>query len=249
MKKIIAFVLLAITFTAMNTFSQGFTFTRIGPETKTITDTSDYEGVIYGVLKPTTGTITIRMVRTLENLTSSWQPLGTAICNYVSCYPPEVDTVIAGYGPGITDDTVSFHFYCRDYNTNTFVHGAGHIKIRAELVSNPTQFIELDFRANTTQTIGITQISSIVKDFSLNQNYPNPFNPTTNINFSIPKNEYVSLRVFDMLGREVKALVSQDLTQGEYQVNFDATGLSSGMYYYSLRAGDYVSVKKMVLVK
>jgi hypothetical protein len=123
------------------------------------------------------------------------------------------------------------------------------MRVRAELVSNPSQFIELDFRINTSQTIGITQINSLAKEFTLGQNYPNPFNPVTNINFSIPKSEFVSLRVYDILGREVKALVSQSLTAGEYEVNFDASGLSSGMYYYSLRAGDNVSVKKMVLVK
>jgi hypothetical protein len=91
-------------------------------------------------------------------------------------------------------------------------------------------------------------ISSIVKDFS-NQNYPNPFNPVTNIEFAVDKNDFVLLKIYDILGREVKSLVSQNLTAGEYKVDFDAKGLSSGMYYYSLRAGENISVKKMVLVK
>ena len=101
----------------------------------------------------------------------------------------------------------------------------------------------------TPTAIGIQQISSIVKEFSLAQNYPNPFNPNTKINFSIPKGDHVSLRVYDMLGREVAVLVNGLLTAGEYQADFNAKGLSSGMYYYSLRSGDYVDVKKMVLVK
>jgi hypothetical protein len=229
-------------------FSQSFTFTRIGPETITISDTNAFEGVIYGLLKPTSGTLNLRMVRTINDLTPGWQPMGTAICNYIACYPPNVDTVTASYTTASNDDTVSFHFYCRN-SSNIFVHGAGHMRIRAELVSNPSQFVEVDFRANTSQTIGINQISNIVKEFSLEQNYPNPFNPATKIKFSIPKSEFVSLRVYDILGREVKVLVSENLSHGEYEADFDAKGLSSGMYYYSLRAGDNVSVKKMVLVK
>ncbi len=242
-----AFVLILI---SSYTFSQGFSFTRIGPETITIIETdTTYEGVIYATLNPNSGSLNIRIIRTIEDLTPSWQPLGTAICNYNSCYPPETDTVTANYSSATNaDDTLSFHFYCRDINYN-FIHGAGHMRIRAELVSNPSQFIERDFRANTTQTIGIQQTSSIVKEFSLSQNYPNPFNPNTKINFSLPKGDYVSLRVYDMLGREVKVLVSENLSAGEYQADFDAKGLSSGMYYYSLRAGEYVDVKKMVLVK
>lgn len=246
MKKIfLAAALLLISFI---TYSQTFTFTRIGPETITISDTNAYEGVIYGLLRPTSSAQNIRIIRTIEELSPSWMPLGTAVCNYQNCYPPETDSVTANYTTAAGDDTLSFHFYCRDLS-NIFIQGAGHMRIRAELVSNPSEYYELDFRANTPQTIGITQISSVVKEFSLSQNYPNPFNPNTKINFSIPKSDFVSLRVYDMLGREVSVLVNNTLTQGEYQADFNAKGLASGMYYYSLRAGEYVSVKKMVLVK
>jgi hypothetical protein len=247
MKKIFfAFALILI---SSYTFSQSFTFTRVGPETITITDTNAYEGVLYATLNPNSGSLNLRLIRIIESLSPSWQPLGTAICNYESCYPPQVDTVTASYS-SVThaDDTLSFHFYCRD-TSFIFVHGSGLMRMRAELVSNPSQFIELDFRANTSQTIGITPISSVAKDFNLSQNYPNPFNPNTKINFSLPKGDYVSLRVYDMLGREVNVLVNGQLSAGEYEVDFNAKGLSSGMYYYSLRAGEYVDVKKMVLVK
>jgi len=247
MKKI--FLAFALILVSSYTFSQGFTFTRVGPETITITDTNAFEGYIEAILNPNSGSMDIRVIRTIETLTPSWQPMGTAICNYQSCFPPETDTVTASYSSATTaDDLLSFHFYCRGVE-NIFVHGAGYMRIRAEQVSNPSQFIELDFRANTPQTIGITNISSVAKEFSLSQNYPNPFNPNTKINFSIPKSDYVSLRVYDMLGREVSVLVNGQLTAGEYQADFNAKGLSSGMYYYSLRAGEYVDVKKMVLVK
>lgn len=83
----------------------------------------------------------------------------------------------------------------------------------------------------------------------LSQNYPNPFNPSTKINFSIPKAGFVTLKVYDMLGREVKTLVSDQLTAGEYVSEFDGALLSSGTYFYRIQAGDFVETKRMVLVK
>ena len=85
--------------------------------------------------------------------------------------------------------------------------------------------------------------------YVLGQNYPNPFNPSTKINFSIPKAGLVSLRVYDMLGREVKTLVADQLSAGEFAVDFDGSNLSSGTYFYRLQVGDFVEVKKMVLLK
>lgn len=85
--------------------------------------------------------------------------------------------------------------------------------------------------------------------FELNQNYPNPFNPTTSIKFSIPKSGEVTLKVFDVLGREVATLVNQTMNAGAYTFNFDASKLASGMYVYRLTAGDFVASKKMMLLK
>lgn len=241
--------LLVFAAASFNLFAQSFTFERISPSIVVSNDTSDFEVVSYGLLKVTGGTLNLRIIRTVEDLTAGWQPLGTAMCNYENCYANTVDSVTASYGPSAADDTVSFHFYCFDVIENRYVQGAGLMTIRAELVTNPSNFIEVDFRGVTQSAIGITNISSIAKEFSLSQNYPNPFNPNTKINFSIPKGDYVSLRVFDMLGREVAVLVNGQLTAGEYEADFNAKGLSSGMYYYSLRSGEYVDVKKMVLVK
>lgn len=85
--------------------------------------------------------------------------------------------------------------------------------------------------------------------FTLNQNYPNPFNPSTTISYSIPKQSYVEMKIFDMLGREVSALVSKEQSAGEYKVQFDATSLPSGMYVYSIVAGEFRSSKKLLLIK
>jgi len=89
----------------------------------------------------------------------------------------------------------------------------------------------------------------IPTDYILSQNYPNPFNPSTTIEFGLPKSEYVKLVVYDVLGRQVAELVNDNLNAGYYKVNFDASNLSSGVYFYSLKAGDFVSVKKLILMK
>ncbi|MHB8854621.1 MAG: T9SS type A sorting domain-containing protein [Ignavibacteriaceae bacterium] len=77
----------------------------------------------------------------------------------------------------------------------------------------------------------------------------NPFNPSTIINYQLPEAGLVSLRIYDSMGRAVKTLVNEQKDKGSYNISFDASHLSSGVYFYQLRAGDFVSIKKMVLLK
>jgi hypothetical protein len=86
-------------------------------------------------------------------------------------------------------------------------------------------------------------------EFSLSQNYPNPFNPTTKIEYSIPKAGLVRLKVYNLLGREVAAIVNQSQAAGKYSVNFNAGLLSSGLYFYKIQVGNYFLIKKMLLMK
>jgi hypothetical protein len=85
--------------------------------------------------------------------------------------------------------------------------------------------------------------------YSLNQNYPNPFNPTTNINFTIPKAGNVTLKVYDLNGKEIATLVNAEMGAGTHAVSFDASKLASGTYIYKIVCGDFVSQKRMSLVK
>lgn len=85
--------------------------------------------------------------------------------------------------------------------------------------------------------------------YSLSQNYPNPFNPSTTINFSIQKAGMVTLKIYNMLGQELTSIVNQDLKAGSYSYTFDASKLSSGVYFYSLNTGSFSQVKKMMLLK
>jgi hypothetical protein len=88
-----------------------------------------------------------------------------------------------------------------------------------------------------------------LKDYILFQNYPNPFNPKTNIKYSIVDKGFVSLKVYDVLGNEVSTLVNEEKLTGKHEVDFNANGLTSGVYYYKIQAGNYFETKKMVLIK
>ena len=85
--------------------------------------------------------------------------------------------------------------------------------------------------------------------YHLSQNFPNPFNPATTIQYQLPKNGFVTLKIYDILGKEVADLVNDQKTQGRYSVNFDASRLASGVYIYQLLVNDYVSSKKMLFLK
>lgn len=85
--------------------------------------------------------------------------------------------------------------------------------------------------------------------FALMQNYPNPFNPTTAISYELSANSFVSLKVYDVLGREVGTLVNKVEQPGSYTVTFDASGLASGVYFYKLKAGSYSQTRKLVILK
>lgn len=101
-----------------------------------------------------------------------------------------------------------------------------------------------------SQTVGVNPFGNeLVKDYYVSQNYPNPFNPNTNIKFSIPKSGYVSLKVYDILGKEINTLVSEFKAAGSYTISFDAGNLTSGIYFYTFISGNYRSTSKMLLIK
>ena len=100
------------------------------------------------------------------------------------------------------------------------------------------------------QTVIVEEKSKLLPgSFSLSQNYPNPFNPTTNFEFRIPDFGLVTLKVYDALGREVATVVNKVLPAGKHQYKWDASGLTSGIYFYRIKTGSYSSTKKMVLLR
>lgn len=102
----------------------------------------------------------------------------------------------------------------------------------------------------TPNSVGINPLGSYIpSDFKLFQNFPNPFNPTTRIKFDVPISGFVSLKIYDIMGREIDNLVSQDLKAGSYEMEFNAANKPSGIYYYKISTEKYQETKKMILVK
>ena len=153
----------------------------------------------------------------------------------------ETDTIsISSIAPGTTAGPTN------DINISVSSRFSGVFNLNFEIMSNGWTY----WTDKISQAItGIDEVMHTPINYNLFQNYPNPFNPVTTIKYSIPQAAFVSLKVYDVLGREVVALVNGKKTAGNYQVSFDASNLSSGVYLYKIKAGSFVQTKKMVLLK
>lgn len=116
--------------------------------------------------------------------------------------------------------------------------------------SFPLSMVEQVIEVSVTGSVGINgNNNEIPGSFFLSQNYPNPFNPSTNLEFGISNPEFVSLIVYDLLGNKIKTLVNEVKPAGSYKIKFDGSGLSSGIYFYALTAGNFTDKKKMIIMK
>jgi len=103
---------------------------------------------------------------------------------------------------------------------------------------------------NGGETVGIIYNETSIPDkYNLYQNYPNPFNPNTTIKYELPKDVMVSIKIYDILGGEIKTLVNDFQRAGQYSINFNGSSLASGICFYRIKTGDFVSVKRMMLIK
>ena len=147
------------------------------------------------------------------------------------------------------DTSSSIHKY---YYTLSSPVTARYVKFTTSTPSDAWIFVDeyqvLSSDASITGVEDETD-SSIPTKFELSNNYPNPFNPTTRIKFSLPESGMVTLKVYNILGQEVRTLVNREMSAGSYDVNFNASNLASGVYIYSISAGAYHATKKMMLLK
>ena len=129
-------------------------------------------------------------------------------------------------------------------------NGIWRLRIRDDASSDTGRVYAWGIQINNSPLVGVQNVSSeIPVQYELSQNYPNPFNPVTNIRFSIPKEGFVTLKVFDITGKEVRTLVNEDLRAGKYNIDFSGTDLASGVYFYRINTSGFSDVKKMILVK
>jgi len=140
-----------------------------------------------------------------------------------------------GYVPGFGTTTEIKSYSFSDKNVSS-----GKYKYRLK---------QIDFDGTYKYSDVIEVTVSVPAKFSLEQNYPNPFNPGTVISYKLSVNSLVKLKVYDVLGNEIAALVNKEQPEGEYEITFDAFDQSSGIYYYRLQAGDFSETKKMILLK
>ena len=167
--------------------------------------------------------------------------------------PDAIDTLngsipILKYGNGMTASIAFTGNFDNSINNGQLIVLAfpfetiGNIELRKNFINSVFSYFGL-----------ITNVEDeyydIISDYKLMQNYPNPFNPATKITFYIPSDSHVFIKVFDILGKEIATLVNDNLSAGKHEIDFNASKLSSGIYFYTLNAGSFVSSKKMVLIK
>ncbi|MBU2507163.1 MAG: T9SS type A sorting domain-containing protein [Bacteroidetes bacterium] len=109
--------------------------------------------------------------------------------------------------------------------------------------------VEISPRYTVTNVTSVSDYSNQPSEYQLYQNFPNPFNPRTVIKFQVPSSKFIKLQVYDLLGGEIQTLANEYKLPGTYEVAFNADGLPSGIYFYSLRAGDFSDTKKMILLR
>jgi len=138
--------------------------------------------------------------------------------------------------PAGLDNTAKIYSVIDPDNTIAEVHEDNNIGFVPLMVSGAT-FVEEQMKYPTPD------------QYTLEQNYPNPFNPSTKIRYSIPQSSNVIIKIFDILGNEIETLVNEEKPVGTYKLTWNAVNLPSGIYFCHLRAGDFISTKKMVLLK
>jgi hypothetical protein len=139
--------------------------------------------------------------------------------------------------------------YVAGFGTTTEPKAYSYIDSELEVGEYTYRLKQIDYDGTATYSEEVNVEVEIPLEYSLEQNYPNPFNPTTTIKYSISKDGFVKLSIYNLLGEEVTTLVNSEQKAGRYEVNFDAAGLASGMYVYRIESVNYSASKKLMLMK
>ena len=172
----------------------------------------------------------------------------------------DIELTTPFYWNGTSNLLIEICFDNNDWTSNTTVKGTSasgktwHQHLDNNAGCSLTGGSSQTYRPNIRLALNImtgtgNQNTGVPTTYSLSQNYPNPFNPSTKIEYSIPKQSFVSLKIYDLLGREVANLVNGDMAPGYYRIDFNGSHLASGVYFYRLEAGSFIDTKRMVLIK
>ncbi|RKZ00371.1 MAG: hypothetical protein DRQ13_00555 [Ignavibacteriae bacterium] len=189
---------------------------------------------------------TVFLVRTINDLPAGlgWT---SSLCFGESCFAPSVDSVATSGGafpPVQPNDTLLASVHVVTQNNI----GTAYIQVQIGTFRNPNDRTIIDYIATTDLAISVEEEFN-VNSYELEQNYPNPFNPSTQINYNITEGGLVNIKVYNILGIEVAALVNEYKPAGSYQVTFNGNDLSSGVYIYSLSVNNFIKTRKMILEK
>jgi len=220
------------TFLSTNNGSN-WNITSLTEETRTLSsrDNAVFAGTLYSLYKST-------------NLGVNWLEILNRRVNNIAIG----DSVIIVGGNGISisgDNGNSWNYKNEGFNGSPF--------IRSLLIWNNYVYAGIDsnvWRRPLNEIIGIEQINTKIPEFSnLKQNFPNPFNPNTSIEFSIPKETYISIKIYNSIGQLYRTEVNQELSAGTYKINVEMSDFPSGIFFYQLITNDFKETKKMVMIK
>ena len=243
---------------SLKTISQWLNLPNPSPHNNALTSdrkylySTDEVGAIPRLIK-------IWNIQDLSNVTqvSTWQPtnITTSIVHNVEIYGDTA--VIAHYTAGVRvldisnpaqPSEIAWYDTYPSNNGNTYTGCWGVYKFPSGKIAASDMKTGL-YVLKVGNSVGINDYNNTADDYSLGQNYPNPFNPKTIIMYSISENNFVNLKVYDILGNEVSELVNKKQTAGNYQIEFNGESLSSGIYFYRLTSGEFVETKRMILLK
>jgi hypothetical protein len=221
--------------------------------------TTDFEGDTRDATNPYMG------------MDEAGSPLPITLAEFTAVVQPGTDYVRLYWATLSEINNFGFFIQRRQGNEESFVDVPGGFVVGHGTTSEPQQYTFIDsavtsgtwyYRLKQVDLNGAVHLSEPVQvgvvtgveelvpvHYSLSQNYPNPFNPSTVISYGLPRSSHVLLEVYDALGKLVETLVEKNHEPGQYQVRLDAEGLAAGVYYYRLTAGDFVSTKKLLLIK
>jgi len=188
---------------------------------------------------------TVFEVRTINDLPADWI---SSLCFGIYCFSPFLDSAATTpdfftepLNPG---DTLITSLHVTAFNNE----GTANVQIQVGTFRNPTSRITIDFTA-AVNPVSVEEEKTFVKEYFIEQNYPNPFNPSTKINYGIKKAGNVEISVYNILGNKVATLLNGFKPAGRHSISFNATNLSSGVYFYRINSNGFVETRKMILEK